>query len=106
MGNILKGYDKEPIRVAQGARQSYSTMSILSSIAQIAAKYNLDPRLLLDTFTEAWTHKESQYEKLEIESQYEKAKVATFYGMLQLRIGRSGIMSVDTSTRVLTTAFI
>ena len=32
----------------------------------------------------------------------EKAKVAMFRGELQLRIGRSGTMSVDTSTRDLT----
>lgn len=33
-----------------------------------------------------------------------RAKVATFYGNLQLRIGRSGTMSVDTRTRELKAA--
>ena len=213
-------YEEETHRGRPRGHQSYSSWSILSSVAQIAAKYNLDSGLLLDALTEAWAHEKAQYGKLVIECRkvdhdsaiflitcegkvvwqfpigigilqqpgsfksvipnipvpickedskpkqiselrnkmkgitikgkilevppktlvntrygweayvsnvliadktgtirlslwnnqindvavgdtvsIEKAKVATFYGMLQLRIGRSGTMSVDTSTR-------
>ncbi len=47
-------------------RHSNSCWCTLESIAQIAAKYNLDPKLLLDAFTKAWTHEKWLYEPLEI----------------------------------------
>jgi len=53
-------------------------MSVLSSIAQLAVKYNLDSGLLLDAFKEAWTHEKSQYEKLEIECRKVDHDFATF----------------------------
>ncbi len=66
MNKAVKYYGKELGRGRPRGHQSYSTMSVLSSIAQIAAKHNLDPRLLLDAFTEAQTQKESQYERLKV----------------------------------------
>ena len=78
MRKIMEYYGDEPRRGRPRGHQSYSTMSILSSIAQIAAKYNLEPGLLLDAFTEAWTHEESQYEKLEIECRKVDHDFATF----------------------------
>jgi replication factor A1 len=53
-------------------------MSVLSLIAQVAANYNLDSRLLLDAFTEAWAHGESQYEKLKVECRRVDHDFATF----------------------------
>jgi len=46
---------------------TYATMSVLNSVAQIAAKYNIDSELLLDAFAEAWAHDKSKCENLEIE---------------------------------------
>jgi replication factor A1 len=56
----------KPSRGRPRGHQSYSSMSVLSSVAQIAAKYNLDPKLLLDALTVAWIDEESQYEQLKI----------------------------------------
>ena len=78
MSNVVKYYGEEPGRGRLRGHQSYSSMSILSSVAQIAAKYNLDPGLLLDAFTEAWKHEKSQYEKLEIECRKVDQDFATF----------------------------
>ena len=55
------------IGVAQEAISLTSSWSTLSSVAQIAAKYNLDSGLLLDAFTEAWANEKAQYGKLIIE---------------------------------------
>jgi len=45
---------------------TYSTMSVLNSVAQIAAKYSVNSELLLDAFAEAWVRDKSQCENLEI----------------------------------------
>jgi hypothetical protein len=74
----MRYYEEEPHRGRPRGRQSYSSWSILSSVAQIAAKYNLDPRLLLDAFTKAWVHERSQYGKLEIECRKVDADSAVF----------------------------
>ena len=42
-------------------------MSVLTSVAQIAAKYNIGSELLLDAFSEASAHSKSKCENLEIE---------------------------------------
>jgi replication factor A1 len=63
----MEYYGEDSSRGRPRGHQSYSTISVLSSIAHIAAKYNLDPKLLLDTFTEAQTSKESQCATLKVE---------------------------------------
>lgn len=78
MRNITEYYGEKPSRGRPRGHQSYATMSVLSSIAQIAAKHNLEPGLLLDAFKEAWAHEESQYEKLEIECRKVNYDFATF----------------------------
>ena len=66
MGKIGKYSGEETIRGRPRNSQSYPVISVLSSIAHIAAKNDLDPGLLLNAFTEAWTHEESQYERLKV----------------------------------------
>jgi replication factor A1 len=78
LSNIVGYYGEEHSTGRLRGHQSYSTMSILSSIAQIAANHNLDSRLLLDAFTEAWAHGESQYEKLKVECRKVDHDFATF----------------------------
>jgi len=46
---------------------AYSTMSVLTSVAKIAAKYSVNSELLLDAFAEAWAHGKSKCENLKIE---------------------------------------
>ena len=64
---MIKYYDEERGRGRPRGRKSQSTMSVLRSVAKIAAKHSLDPKLLLDALTVAWTSKESQYEQLTVE---------------------------------------
>ena len=45
-----------------------SNQDVLDSIALTAAKYELDPRLLLNAFNRAWITEESKYGALKIES--------------------------------------
>lgn len=71
-------YEEDPHRGRPRGHQSYSSMSVLSSVAQIAAKYNLQPGLLLDAMKEAWKQKKSQYENLEIECRKVDHDFATF----------------------------
>ncbi len=47
--------------------QSYAKMSVLISVAQIAARYGVGSELLLDAFAEAWMRGKSRCEGLEIE---------------------------------------
>jgi len=53
-------------------------MSVLDSIALIAAKNNLTPTLLFDAFTEAWIHEESHCEKLNVECRKADSDAAIF----------------------------
>lgn len=62
----MKYYDEEPSRGRPRGHQSYSTTTVLRSIAHIAAKQNLDPGLLLDALTKAWIDDETRYEQLEV----------------------------------------
>ena len=57
----------EPSGGRPRGRQSYSIVSVLNSIALIAAKNNLAPTMLFDAFTKAWTHDECQCENLKVE---------------------------------------
>ncbi len=45
-----------------------SNQDVLDSIALTVAKYELDPRLLLNAFNRAWINEESKYGALKIES--------------------------------------
>ena len=74
----MKYYDEEPSRGRPRGHQSYSSMSILSSVARIAAKYNLNSGLLLDALTEAWANEKSQYEPLKVECRKVDHESATF----------------------------
>lgn len=78
MKTIVKYYDKEPTRGRPRNHQSYATMSVLSSIARISAKHNLDPRLLLDALAKAWAYEESQCGKLEVKCRKIDHDLATF----------------------------
>ena len=59
-------------------RQSHLSMSVLSSIAQIAVKYKLEPWSLFDAFTKAWTHEDSQCENLTIKCRKIDSESAIF----------------------------
>ena len=62
----MKDLGEEPSRGRPRAHQSHSDMSVLSSIAYIAAKYNLSPVSLLDAIIEAQSNGESKCDKLNI----------------------------------------
>ena len=59
-------YNEETNRGRPRGGRSRSTMTVLGSIARIAAKHKLEPELLLDSLTEAWIRKESQCGKFKI----------------------------------------
>ncbi|MDQ1278809.1 MAG: hypothetical protein QG670_69 [Thermoproteota archaeon] len=63
---IARYCSDEPYRGRPRGRHSSSSSFSLCSVAQVAAKYSMEPSSLLDAFTEAWLHKEFQYDKLEI----------------------------------------
>jgi len=63
---MIKYYDEERGRGRPRGHKSYSTMSVLSSVAQIAAKYDLHSGLLLDALREAWIDEEAQYGPLKV----------------------------------------
>jgi len=75
---IAKYYGEETSRGRPRGHRSYSTMSVLSSVAHIAAKHDLDPILLLDALTKAWAYEESQCEKLEVKCRKVDNDLATF----------------------------
>ncbi len=62
----MKYYGEEPVRGRLRNHRSYSTASILDSIAHIAGKYCLDPMLLLDALSRAQMDEESRCEGLEV----------------------------------------
>lgn len=64
---ILRYHDDERYRGRSRGRKSKSDKNTLDSIALIAAKYELDPRLLLDAFRNAWINQESMCGALKIE---------------------------------------
>jgi replication factor A1 len=74
----MRYYGDKPIRGRPRGNQSYSTTTILSSIAHIAAKNNLNPMVLLDAFKEAWMHEESKCGKLKVECRKADYDYATF----------------------------
>ncbi|MFH0897719.1 MAG: hypothetical protein V1850_06715 [Candidatus Bathyarchaeota archaeon] len=78
MNNREKNYGEEQIRGRPRGNRSYSSISVLSSVAQIAARYSLDPGLLLNALTEAWTHEESEYGVLKIKRRKVDQDFATF----------------------------
>jgi len=78
LGKLLRYYSEEPRRGRPRGHRPYSVISVLSSIAHIAAKYNLDPMLLFDAFIEAQVHEESQCEMLKIKCRKVDKDVATF----------------------------
>jgi len=61
-----KNYADKHYRGRPAGRKSKSNNDVLKSIAHIAAKYELDPELLLDAFNRAWNDEEIQYEPLNI----------------------------------------
>ena len=70
MRRILRHYDDEYYEHYRGrsrGRKSKSSKKTLDSIAIIAAKYKLDPRLLLYAFRSAWINQESICGTLKIE---------------------------------------
>ena len=78
MPRIMKYIEGEPFRGRPRGHQSHSTMTVLSSIAHIAASRNLNPRLLLDAFGEAQTHNEFKYESLEVKCRGVHKELSTF----------------------------
>lgn len=75
---IAKYYVDESYRGRPKGHHSYSSSVTLCSVAQVAAKYSLEPGSLLDAFTEAWMHEQFQYEKLEIVCRKVDQGFATF----------------------------
>lgn len=71
-----KMYD-EPIRGRSRGR-SNSNEALLKSTVLIARKYDLDPKLLIDSFVEAWRNKMHQYEGLTISSREVNQEFAIF----------------------------
>ena len=74
----MKYPGEEPFRGRPRGHKSHSTMATLNSIALIAAKYSLDPGLLLDAIAEAQAHEKSQFEKLEVRCRKIDQDYATF----------------------------
>jgi len=75
---ILRNYGDGPSRDRRGGRKSKSNKDALHSIALIAQKYELDPKLLLDAFKRAWINGKSQYGALKIESREADQNTFTF----------------------------
>jgi replication factor A1 len=74
-----RGYDlDESCRGRPRGRQSYTTRTVLNSIAIIAAKNNIDPEMLFDTFTNAWKDKESRCANLNVECRKTSVDIAIF----------------------------
>ncbi len=68
MRRILRRYSDERSRGRPRGHNSKSNKDILDSIALIAAKYELDPGLLLNAFKRAWINKKTKCGKLKIEN--------------------------------------
>jgi replication factor A1 len=75
---IMKYVEGGPFRGRPRGHQSHSTMTVLSSIAHIAASHDLDAGLLLDAFGEAQTHNEYKYESLEVKCRRVDKELSTF----------------------------
>ena len=75
---VLRNYGDGPSRGRPRGRKSKSNKVVLDSIALIAAKYELDPGLLLDSFKRAWVNEESQCGALKIESREADQNTVTF----------------------------
>ncbi len=68
MRRILRRYGDERSRGRPRGHNSKSNKDVLDSIALIAAKYELDPGLLLNAFKRAWINKKTECGKLKIEN--------------------------------------
>ena len=73
-----KNYPDKHYRGRPAGRKSKSNNDVLKSIAHIAAKYKLDPKLLLDAFNRAWINEEFQYGALNIKCRKVDQNTVTF----------------------------
>ena len=78
MRKILRNYGDGPSRGRPRGRRSKSSRAVLDSIALVAARYELDPGLLLDAFKRAWINEESQCGALKIKSREADQNTVTF----------------------------
>jgi len=74
----LKNYEDKHYRGRPLGLKSKSNKDVLKSIAHIAAKYELDPGLLLDAFNRAWNDEEIQYGALNIKCRKVEQDLVTF----------------------------
>jgi len=70
---VDKRYSGRPLGL-----KSKSNKDVLKSITQIAAKYQLDPELLLDAFNRAWIDEGFQYGVLNIKCRKVDQDLVTF----------------------------
>lgn len=78
---ISKHYSGRPLGL-----KSKSNKDVLKSIAHIAAKYELDPGLLLDAFNRAWNDEEIQYGALNIKCRKVDQDLVTFLVTLNEKV--------------------
>jgi len=83
---ILRYHDDEHYRGRSRGRKSKSNKYTLDSIALIAAKYELDPGLLLDAFRSAWINKESVCGALKIERREADENASNFLVTLKDKV--------------------
>jgi hypothetical protein len=75
---ILENNGEKKYRGRPLGRNSKSNKNVLKSIAHIAAKYELDSKLLLDAFNRAWINEEFRYGELYIKSRKVDQSTVTF----------------------------
>jgi len=73
-----KNYPDKHYRGRPAGLKSKSNKDVLKSLAHIAAKYELDPKLLLDAFNRAWISEEVQYGALNIKCRKVDQNTVTF----------------------------
>jgi hypothetical protein len=74
----LNNYGYKRSRGRPLGHKSKSNKNVLKSIAHIAAKYELDPGILLKAFNRAWINEEFQYETLNIKCRTVNQNTVTF----------------------------
>ena len=78
MKKQLNNYGYKRSRGRPLGHNSKSNKNVLKSIAHIAAKYELDSKLLLDAFNRAWINEEFRYGELYIKSRKVDQSTVTF----------------------------
>jgi hypothetical protein len=82
----LNNYGYKRSRGRPLGHNSKSNKNVLKSIAHIAAKYELDPGLLLDAFNRAWINEEYQHGALYIKCRKVNQNTVTFLVTLNQKV--------------------